>query len=63
MEMFQWFVFAAIAAVLVSLGAGIFAMVNDGHVGHYDSTGWMKWRVGFQAVAAVLVLAAVYGEA
>lgn len=63
MEMFHWFVFAAIAAVIVSLGAGIFAMVNDGPMGRYDSNGWMKWRVGFQAMAAVLVLAAVYGEA
>jgi hypoxia induced protein len=61
MGMFQWLVFVAIAATLFSLASGIFSMVNDGEVRHNDSAQWMNWRVGCQALAAALVLLAIYG--
>lgn len=62
MEMFQWLVFAAIAATIVALGGGIFAMASHAKVGNYDSATWMNWRVAFQAVACSLVIAAVYAD-
>lgn len=62
MEMFHWFVFVAIAATLFALGSGVFAMVNDGEVNHRDSATWMNWRVAFQGLAVLLVLAAAYAE-
>ena len=61
--MLHLFVFAALAAVIVSLAAGVLAMVKDGPIGHYDSAAWMSWRVGCQAVAVALVLAGALAQA
>jgi phosphatidylglycerophosphate synthase len=59
MNMFTWMVFAAVALTLLSLATGILAMLKDGEVGHYESAHWMNWRVGFQALAAAMVLMAM----
>ena len=54
-------VFAALAATLVSLASGLLSMVADGEIGQNDSAHWMMWRVGFQALAVVLILLALQG--
>jgi len=59
MNMFTFFIFIAVALVLVSLGSGIVAMIKNGEVGHYESADWMGWRVAFQALAVVMVLLAI----
>jgi hypothetical protein len=61
MNMFTWMVFAALAATFISLALGIVSMISNGEVGHYESAHWMNWRVGFQAVAVVMVLMAIQG--
>ncbi len=60
--MLHLLVAVAIAAVIISLVAGVLAMVKDGPVGRCDSATWMNWRVGFQAVAVALVLAGALAE-
>ncbi len=59
MNMFTWLVFTAVALTLVALGTGIVAMIRDGEVAHYESAGWMTWRVACQALAVVMVLMAM----
>lgn len=54
-------VLTAVVAVIVSLASGVLSMVRDGEVGHYGSAQWMGWRVGFQALAFVLILLALQG--
>lgn len=63
MNILHVLVFAAMAAVVVSLVAGVLAMASDGPIGHRDSATWMNWRVGFQAVAVVLVMAGALAQA
>lgn len=60
MSFFTVVVLAAVLATIVALISGISSMATDGEVGHRDSAHWMEWRVGFQAVAFVLVLLAIY---
>jgi hypothetical protein len=55
----HWLVCVAIAATIFSLGSGIISMVLDGDEGE-DSVTWMGWRVGWQAVAVLLVVVAAY---
>lgn len=59
MNMFTVMVFAAAALTLISFATGILAMISNGEVGHFESGHWMGWRVGFQALAVVLVLMAM----
>ena len=47
---------AALLGVVASLVMGLSAMTSDGAVGHRTSAQWMTMRVGFQAVALVLIL-------
>lgn len=47
---------AALLGVIASLVMGLSAMTSDGTVGHRTSAQWMTMRVGFQAVALVLIL-------
>ena len=61
MEMFHWLVYVAIAATIFSLGSGVVTMVLEGEAGDEHSVTWMTWRVGWQAVAVVLVALAAYG--
>ena len=63
MNMFTMLIFAATAATLVSLGSGIVSMIRNGEIGHYESAHWMSWRVGFQALAVVMILLALQAPA
>lgn len=60
MNFFTVVVLAAVLATIVALISGISSMATDSEVGHRDSAHWMELRVGFQAVAFVLVLLAIY---
>lgn len=60
MSFFTVVVLAAMLATVVALISGISSMASDGEVGHADSGHWMVRRVAFQAVAFLLVLAAIY---
>ncbi len=59
MDILTLFIMIAVAATVVSLASGIFSMVADHEIGHKNSLDWMKWRVGAQAVAFVLILLAL----
>ncbi len=59
MDLFTVLLFAAFGAVVISLGGGILSMINGGEIGHKDGVQWMTMRVGFQAVAFVLLLLAL----
>lgn len=60
MSFFTVVVLAAVLATVVALVSGISSMATDHQVGHLDSAHWMVRRVGFQAVAFLLVLLAIY---
>lgn len=59
MSMMTALVFAALFATIGSLVAGITSMATNGEVGHYKSEQWMGWRVGFQALALLLIALAL----
>ena len=52
-------VIAALFATIGSLIAGITSMATDGEVGHANSLQWMFRRVGFQALALLLIVFAL----
>ena len=52
-------VIAALFATIGSLIAGITSMATDGEVGHASSLQWMFRRVGFQALALLLIVLAL----
>jgi membrane protein implicated in regulation of membrane protease activity len=52
-------IFLALAATVFSLISGITAMATHGEVGHHGSNDWMFRRVGFQALAVVLLIVAM----
>lgn len=60
MSFFTAVVLAAMLATVFALLSGISSMIADHEVGHLDSAHWMARRVGFQAVAILVVLLAVY---
>lgn len=45
----------AMAAVLASLGMGVYSMLRGGEYGRANSNKWMRRRVLTQAVAIVLI--------
>ena len=45
----------AMAGVLVSLGLGLFSVAKGGEYAQKNSNRFMRWRVGTQAVAVVLL--------
>jgi hypothetical protein len=59
MNMFTWLIFAAVGATVISLATGIVSMTSNGEIGRFGSADWMNWRVGFQALAVVMVLLAL----
>ena len=59
MTMMTAFVLAAMAATIGSLIAGISSMATDSEVGHLSSVQWMGARVGFQALALLLIVLAL----
>jgi hypothetical protein len=62
MDILTALVFAAVLATIVSLVSGITAMAYDGEVGHQSSAKWMNWRVGFQALALLAVVLAIFSS-
>jgi Hypoxia induced protein conserved region len=59
MSMMTALVVAALIATIASLVAGISSMATDREVGHLNSVQWMGSRVGFQALALVLIVLAL----
>lgn len=59
MSLLTLFIFAAMAATVVSLVMGVSSMVAGHDVGHRSSDQWMFMRVGLQATALLLLLLAV----
>ena len=55
MSMITALVLAALLATVGSLAAGITSMATDGEVGQLSSVQWMASRVGFQALALLLI--------
>ena len=49
----------ALAAVLITLGIGIYSLARGGEFARKHSNKLMRWRVGLQFVA-VLILAAAF---
>lgn len=49
----------AILAVVLTMGFGAYALYRGGEFGRTWSNKLMRWRVGFQALAVVLLLAFV----
>ena len=60
MNIMTFFIVLAAACVLGSLVMGIAAMANHGTVAHRDSDQWMAMRVGFQGLALLLILIALF---
>jgi len=50
----------AFAATIYSLVCGLASMVAGGEVRQHNSEQWMMRRVGFQALAVILLLVAVF---
>jgi len=59
MSMITALVLAALLATVGSLIAGITSMATDSEVGHLNSVQWMARRVGFQALALLLIVLAL----
>ena len=49
----------ATLSTVAALGLGIFSMVRNGEVAHFDSEHWMASRVALQAVALLALVAAL----
>lgn len=59
MSVMTLLVLLALAATAFCLVSGICAMATHGEVGHRSSNAWMFRRVGFQAVALLLLILAM----
>ena len=59
MSMMTALILAAMVATIASLVAGITSMATDSEVGRLRSAQWMNWRVGFQALALLLIILAL----
>lgn len=59
MDLITILIFLALAATVFSLISGVTAMATHGEVAHHDSNWWMFRRVGFQALAVVLLIVAM----
>ena len=60
MELLTLFIILALVATIVSLGWGIGSMAQGGSYDAKHSAQLMNARVGFQAVAVVLLLIALF---
>jgi fructose-specific phosphotransferase system IIC component len=59
MNMLTAMVLVTLLLTVASLVAGITSMATDGEVGHLRSEQWMGRRVGFQALALLLIVLAL----
>lgn len=60
MTVFNILIFAAIGAVAITLGFGIYALFRGGDYARSNSNKLMRLRVGLQAVAVVLLVAGMW---
>ena len=60
MELLTLFIILALIATIVSLGWGLASMAQGGNYDAEHSAKLMNARVGFQAVAVVLLLIALF---
>jgi Hypoxia induced protein conserved region len=63
MQMFDILVIAAIAAVTVTLGLGLYSLFRGGDYARSHSNKLMRWRVGLQAVAVLILVVGMIGKA
>jgi hypothetical protein len=63
MQMFDMLIVAAIAAVTVTLGLGLYSLFRGGEFARSHSNRLMRWRVGLQAVAVLLLVGGMVWKA
>jgi len=63
MQMFDILVIAAIAAVTVTLGFGLYSLFRGGDYARSHSNRLMRWRVGLQALAVLLLVGGMLWKA
>ncbi|WAC59947.1 twin transmembrane helix small protein [Brevundimonas sp. SL130] len=63
MQMFDILVIAAIAAVTVTLGLGLYSLFRGGDYARSHSNRLMRWRVGLQAVAVLILVGGMVWKA
>jgi len=56
MQMLDIMILLAIAAVTVTLGLGLYSLFRGGAYARSHSNRLMRWRVGFQALAVLLLV-------
>ena len=61
--MFDMLIVAAIAAVAVTLGLGLYSLFRGGDYALSHSNKLMRWRVGLQAVAVLLLVGGMLWKA
>ena len=60
MDVFDYLIYAALAAVTIVLGVGIFALFRGGEFGRSYSNKLMRLRVLTQAIAIAVLVAAAW---
>lgn len=60
MDIFDYLIFAALAGVSIVLALGIYALFRGGDFGRSYSNRLMRLRVLMQAIAIVILVAAVW---
>ena len=61
--MFDILVIAAILAVTVTLGLGLYSLFRGGDYARSHSNRLMRWRVGLQAVAVLILVVGMVWKA
>ncbi len=61
--MFDILVVAAILAVTVTLGLGLYSLFRGGDYARSHSNRLMRWRVGLQAVAVLILVVGMVWKA
>ena len=61
--MFDILVVAAIIAVTVTLGLGLYSLFRGGDYARSHSNTLMRWRVGLQAVAVLILVGGMVWKA
>lgn len=63
MQIFDLLIIAAIAAVTITLGLGLYSLFRGGDYARTHSNRLMRLRVGLQALAVVLLVAGMVWKA
>lgn len=63
MQIFDLLIIAAIAAVTITLGFGLYSLFRGGDYARTHSNRLMRLRVGLQALAVVLLVAGMVWKA